>query len=105
MLCPRFLQIHIIYGIKDCKYRNTIILKDRMVCIYSKEELTSRGDSTFLYTSYISRKTFMAEVRNEQIQKHLEERKCTNSENRQEKTPKPTIPFIHIPNVTHNSFN
>jgi len=79
--------------IKDCKYRHTIILKDGTVCVYSREELTSRGDSTFLYTSYISRKKFMAEVRNEQIQNHLAETECINSENRQDKTSKNTTPF------------
>lgn len=78
-----------------------------MVCIYSKEELTSRGDSTFLDTSYISGKKFMAEVRNEHIQNHLEDTEYINinSKNRQDKTPKNTAPFIHLSNVTHGSFS
>ena len=35
----------------------------------------------------------MAEVRNEQIQNHLAETECINSENRQDKTSKNTTPF------------
>lgn len=78
-----------------------------MVCIYSNEELTSRGDGTFLDTSCISRKKFMAEVRNEHIQNHLEDIEYINinSKNRQDKPPQDTTPFIHISNVTHGSFN
>ena len=95
-----------IYGLfRDSKYRNALILKDCTVCIYSKEELTSRGDSTFLYTSYISRKKFMAEIRKEHIQNHLEERESINSKTTQDRTPKTTIPFICILNITQGSFN
>lgn len=75
-----------------------MISEDCMVCMSSKEELTSRGDSTFLYTSHISRKKFMAEIRNEQVQNHLKDKVFTV--NTDKTKPLKTLPCIHIPNIT-----
>lgn len=73
--------------------------------MYVFYELTSRGDGPFLYTPYIPRKEFMAEVRNEHIQNHLEERKRIKSKTRRDKTPKHTIPVVHTPHGTYGSFS
>lgn len=71
------------------KYRRAVIQKEyEYVVVYSKEKLTSRSNSTFLYTSYVSRKKLVAEVRNKHIQNHLEVTDILTVKNGQEKIPR-----------------
>lgn len=77
------------------KYRRAIIQKEyEYVLVYSKEKLTSRSDSTFLYTSYISGKKLVAEVRNKHIQNHLGVTDILTVKKGRDKIPR--CCFIHV---------